>query len=73
MLIDCAACAMIIAADKWRHPQHMAIMNLVWPIAGLYAGPLALWGYFSYGQLAAHERAKRAAMHGRTPPHLTER
>jgi hypothetical protein len=24
------------------HPQQMWIMNLVWPITGLYAGPLAL-------------------------------
>jgi hypothetical protein len=31
------------------HPQHMWIMNVVWPITALYAGPLALWGYFTFG------------------------
>jgi hypothetical protein len=25
-------------------------MNVVWPITGLYAGPLALWAYLHYGK-----------------------
>ena len=44
------ACAVAIAIDVLRHPQHMAIMNLVWPVTALYAGPIALWGYFRYGR-----------------------
>ncbi len=48
----CAACAVVVAGDivfagKW---QKMAIMNLVWPVTGLYLGPLALWFYFRNGR-----------------------
>lgn len=32
------------------HSQPMWIMNVVWPITGLYAGPLALWAYWSVGR-----------------------
>jgi hypothetical protein len=35
----------IIIFDVIRHPQKMAVMNLVWPITALYFGPLALWMY----------------------------
>ncbi|MEZ5815489.1 MAG: DUF4396 domain-containing protein [Hyphomicrobiaceae bacterium] len=42
--------ALAILADIGRHPQQMAIMNVVWPITGLYAGPLAVWGYLTYGR-----------------------
>jgi hypothetical protein len=31
------------------HNQHMWIMNVVWPITGLWAGPIALWAYFKFG------------------------
>lgn len=63
-----AVCALILFIDVTRHPQHMGIMNLVWPITGLYAGPLALWGYFAYGRLAAHELAGPAMEKGEKPP-----
>lgn len=43
-------CTIAIAIDVFRHPQHMTIMNVVWPVTALYAGPLALWGYFRYGR-----------------------
>jgi hypothetical protein len=36
-------CSLIIFLDEFRNPQKMAIMNLVWPITGLYWGPAALW------------------------------
>ncbi len=53
--------AAIIAIDLFAgHRQHMWIMNLVWPITGLYAGPFAVWGYFAAGRLST-ERAHRAA------------
>ena len=35
------ACATWIAFDETRHPQHVWIMNLVWPITALYGGQLA--------------------------------
>lgn len=46
------ASAILIAIDVKRHPQHMAIMNAVWPISGLYGGPLAVWGYWRHGRSA---------------------
>jgi hypothetical protein len=53
------ACTLAIALDiaLGRH-QPMAIMNLVWPITALYAGPLGLWAYWRLG------RAPRHAGHG---------
>ncbi|MGE5146057.1 MAG: DUF4396 domain-containing protein [Candidatus Eiseniibacteriota bacterium] len=64
--------AAIIALDETRHPQRMAIMNLVWPITGLYAGPLALWAYYRYGRLAEHGRGERAPARDETPPHRAQ-
>ncbi len=32
------------------HHQQMAVMNAVYPISGLYWGPVALWFYFAYGR-----------------------
>ncbi|MBX3388857.1 MAG: DUF4396 domain-containing protein [Phycisphaeraceae bacterium] len=34
--------------------QHMWIMNLVWPLTMLYAGPIGLWAYYSFGRRKAH-------------------
>lgn len=61
-------CALVIAIDVARHPQKMFIMNLVWPITGLYAGPLALWAYFRVGRKPARQHSRwesvgLAAMH----------
>lgn len=53
-LLTGAVSAAIIAADVARHRQHMWIMDVVWPITGLYAGPLALWGYFRFGRNTGH-------------------
>ena len=63
------ASALIVAIDLTRHPQHMGIMNAVWPVVSLFAGPVALWGYFKYGRLAAHENAMPAMQRNETPPH----
>ena len=44
-------CALIIAGDiLFRRRQKMMVMNFVYPITGLYAGPLALLVYFTIGQ-----------------------
>ncbi len=60
--------ALIILLDVTRHPQHMWIMNVVWPITALYAGPLALWAYFTVGRLATRETVKRAKEQHQKPP-----
>jgi hypothetical protein len=44
------ASAALIAVDLIRRPQKMAIMNWVWPITGLYGGPLALLAYSLFGR-----------------------
>ncbi len=54
-------CALIILIDILAgHRQKMWIMNVVWPVTGLYAGPLALWGYFGIGRLSSVEAERRA-------------
>ena len=41
-----ALCAVVIGAMLIIGPrQRMAVMNLVWPLTALYAGPLAVWGF----------------------------
>jgi hypothetical protein len=46
------ASALVIAADIFvlGNRQHMAIMNVVYPLTALYLGPLALWGYLARGR-----------------------
>lgn len=61
-------CAVVIAIDEVSHPQHMWIMNLVWPITALFGSVIALWGYFRYGRLATHEKAMPAMERGEEPP-----
>ena len=69
-MLSCGlASAAAILFDVVRHPQHMSIMNWVWPITGLYAGPFALWGYWTYGRLARHDLAQAAMRRDETPPH----
>lgn len=49
-----AACALVILADILvGDGPRMGVMKAVWPITGLYMGPLAIWAYFRFG------RAKR--------------
>lgn len=44
-------CSLIIIIDLFRHPQHMTIMNLVWPLNGWFLGPFALLAYFKWGRI----------------------
>ena len=41
--------ALAIAFDVIAHPQHMKIMNVVWPITGLY---LPVLGWLLYADMA---------------------
>lgn len=63
-----AVCALVIALDELPHPQHMWIMNIVWPVTALFGSVVALWGYFRYGRLAMHEKAMRAMKRGEESP-----
>lgn len=57
------ACAAVIAADEIRLPQPMWIMNVVWPVAALFASVLVLWIYVRYARLAAHGQREKASKH----------
>jgi hypothetical protein len=49
------ASATVITADivMRGYRQKMTIMNWVWPVTGLYFGPVALWGYWKFGRPAS--------------------
>lgn len=50
------ACGLWIAIDILQgHRQHIAVVNVVWPITALHAGPLALWAYYRSGECVAAE------------------
>jgi hypothetical protein len=52
--------AIVVAADiRNGHRQNMAIMNWVWPITTIWAGPLGLWAYFRFGRAPANKPALR--------------
>lgn len=44
-----------IAADLNRRPAHMGVMNLVWPLCGLFGSLPLLWFYRRYGHSHAGE------------------
>lgn len=54
-LVLAVLCAFWLLIDVIRHPQHMAIMNVVWPLTALYAGPLALLIYYWFGRMSVHD------------------
>jgi hypothetical protein len=61
-------CALWIALDIMAgHPQQMWIMNWVWPITALYAGPLAVWGYYAAGRLSTKAAVREAKERGEDP------
>ena len=47
-----------IAADVMRHPQHMKIMNIVWPVTGLYFPLIGWWLYSAMGRPMAIDAPK---------------
>ena len=52
-----ALCALVIAADELKRPQHMWIMNVVWPITALFGTIWIVWQYFTYGRSPARAEA----------------
>ena len=68
-----AALAAAFASATWigydiygrGYRQHMKIMEVVWPVTGLYFGPLAVWAYRAWDRPAAH---RWQAGHGDPPP-----
>jgi hypothetical protein len=52
-----AAIAWDVVVRGYR--QHMAIMNWVYPITGLYWGPVAVYLYFRRGRQMSHRWARQ--------------
>lgn len=57
ILAICGGCSLVILIGVIRRPQPMAVMNVVWPVTALYAGPLAVWAYWSFGRNAGQKKA----------------
>ena len=72
-LISGIAAAVVIAIDVRRRPQHMAVMNVVWPVTALYGGVFALWFYLRHGRATAKTAAPHATMHHHTAPAATNK
>jgi len=63
-------CAILIAIDLFNHPQRMWIMNIVWPINGLFGTVMTLLLYYRFGRLAARDASelnKRSSVKKETP------
>jgi len=65
-------CSAILLADVVRHPQHMTIMDIVWPVTALFGTVITVWGYFRYGRLASREAVMAARKEKREPPNKTD-
>jgi Domain of unknown function (DUF4396) len=65
-------CAAVVLVDVMRQPQHMFIMNLVWPVTALFGTLATVWGYFAYGRLATEAKAHAAMERGEKMPSKTE-
>ncbi|MDQ2947811.1 MAG: DUF4396 domain-containing protein, partial [Acidobacteriota bacterium] len=67
-LTSACASAVLIAADILRaRPQKMPVMNAVWPITGLYLGPLAVAAYWIFGRTPARDQPNGAKRHAAKP------
>jgi len=64
--------AVVILIDEVRHPQHMWIMNVVWPVVALFGTVLIIWAYFRYGRLATMEAVTNMKSGVRGSPGRTE-
>lgn len=67
-LLLAVVCTCIISIDVFKHPQKMWIMNVVWPITALYAGPLAVISYFKAGRLSSKQSVEEAKARGEENP-----
>jgi hypothetical protein len=50
VLAGLASCVFVATDIRRRQPQPMAVMNWVWPINALWAGPVGVWAYWAIGR-----------------------
>ncbi len=55
LIIGGLSCIIILIDIISGHTQKMTIMNIVWPVTGLYAGPIGLLAYFKIGRKSITE------------------
>jgi hypothetical protein len=67
-----ALCLVAILADVIRHPQHMGIMNVVWPVTALFGTVWVAWQYVRYGRLARDSVARAAMDRGEKMPSMAQ-
>ena len=67
-----AVSAVVICADLLRHPQHMWIMNVVWPVTALFGTGWIIWQYFTFGRLASKKKVHAAVQRHADPPNKTQ-
>ncbi len=57
-----ALCSAVILVDELRHPQAMAVMNIVWPVTALYFSVFAVWAYFTLGRKHTRSAMRHSSM-----------
>ncbi len=67
-LVMAGVCVLVVVIDLFRRPQHMWIMNAVWPLTALYAGPIGLWAYFAFGRKTSRRAVMAAKERGEEHP-----
>ncbi len=60
-------CGLAILIDVLRHPPHMAIMRIVWPVCALFGIVFILWLYFRYGREVAAPAGKKTGAESKMP------
>lgn len=62
-------CFLVIIIDILSgNRQHIMVMNFVYPITALYAGPLALLVYYTIGRKSTHKAVMQAKETDEKPP-----
>ncbi|HUB62058.1 MAG TPA: DUF4396 domain-containing protein [Puia sp.] len=70
-LATAVACFLVLLIDILAgHRQHMLIMNIVYPITALYAGPLALIVYYTIGRRSTRKAVMQAKTRAKPPPDM---
>lgn len=68
-LIIATACMIIIVNDILSgNPQQMVVMNFVYPITALYAGPLGLFVYYTMGRKSTKKAIRKTKEQNQEPP-----
>ncbi len=71
LLVVALMSAVVVLVDVVRGPQHMGVMNLVWPITALYGGLIGLAVYFRLGRETTRGAMRRLKSEGRPMPAKT--